>query len=720
MLESLLNGRYKLVRILGSGGFGQTFIAEDSQHPERLKCVVKQFKPVSRDSVFLEVARRMFFSEVEVLRRLGSHDRIPELLNDFEDDGQFYLVQEYIQGRPLNEQMAILHRLSEADVMNLLRDILEVLEFVHSHNVIHRDIKPSNLILRKQDGRAVLIDFGAVKEITTQLVQVPGETKLTVGIATQGYGPSEQLAGRPRYNSDLYALGMTAIQALTGLYPAQLPTHPTTGEVVWRDRAKVSRWLAAILDKMVAYHFNQRFQSATEVLEALDQTAIVQPTDMQGLKGNQDTTAITPALDGRETTLAEAGISFPATTLAKPRVPSKVLATLTVGCASLVVTGLVVGARSLGWLQPLELFAYDRLVQIHSSPTPDPRLLVVGISEADIQTEKKFPLSDRTIAQTIQQLQKYQPRAIGLDLFRDIAQEPGRAELLTALKAPNVVAITNLDTPITPPPPGVPPERVGFNDVVLDSDSVIRRNMVFANVGEQSFFSFSLRLALIYLAKEGVTLQPSPGDRTIAKLGAELVPLHSNSGGYRNLDDRGYQILLNYHGRTVAQQISVADVLQGRVKPEQVKGKVVLIGTTAANAKDLFLTPFSPTEQNSPRAPGVMIHAQMVSQFLRTALDQEAPFWFWSDWAEIVWIAGWAVAGGSLAWFIIRRPFLPLLGEPLLLVGLVASSFFLFTQNGWIPVVAPAIALLLCSGIVLICRIAPALSRQSIASHRKP
>ncbi len=428
MSETLLNHRYRLLHVLGSGGFGRTYVAEDIQQVGQPKCVIKQLKPVSQDPVFLGVARRLFLNEVEILRRLGGHDRIPALLQDFEEDDQFYLVQEYVEGLPLSEELAALKHLEEAEVVALLRDVLEILEFVHQHNIVHRDIKPSNLIRRQHDRRIVLIDFGAVKEMQTQLLQGTGQTNLTVGIATQGYGPTEQLAGKPRYNSDIYALGITAIQALTGLHPSQLPTHPTTGEVIWRDRAVATPWLARILNQMVRYHFNQRFQSASDVLHALDQTALADAPTL-----GSDETLVPPTWMGASAKeVPQSDITYvPAT----PR-HRRTVATLAIGTISLVAIALVTGARSLGWLQPLEIAAYDWKMRNRPEPEPDPRLLVVGITEADIQAQKRFPLSDETIAATISQLQRHQPRAIGLDIFRDIPQPPGRSQLLTALKAP--------------------------------------------------------------------------------------------------------------------------------------------------------------------------------------------------------------------------------------------------------------------------------------------
>jgi CHASE2 domain-containing sensor protein len=691
MLETLLNDRYKLLQVLGSGGFGQTYIAEDTRHPDHLNCVVKQFKPAVQDASFLKTARRLFATEVETLRHLGSHDQIPALLDYFEENQEFYLVQEYIPGLPLSDELAAVKRLDEAAVTMLLRDVLEVLEFVHAHQVIHRDIKPSNLIRRQWDGKFVLIDFGAVKELHTQFTAVPGQSAFTIGIGTHGYGPSEQLVGKPRYNSDLYALGMTAIQALTGLQPYQFPTDAETGEVIWRDQVQVSSKLAGILTRMVRYHFNHRYQSAREVLEALNQPA--ETIDITQL----------PATDLVEYSATELSPAPATVTPTIGRLNRIIRATISVGVASFLTTGLLTGLRLSGGLQPLEIAAFDRMVQVSSDPDPDPRLLVVGITEADIQEQKRFPLPDRTIAQALKALQTYQPRAIGLDLLRDIPQEPGRTELLQQLGSTNVIAIKNLGTaeiPPTPAPAGVPGDRVGFNDLLLDEDGVVRRNLMFADTQTASFFSFSLRLALVYLAARDISLEPNMRDANLIHLGkATIAPLHHNDGGYQNMDDRGYQILLQYRGKTIARQISLSDLLNGRLQPEWVKDRIVLIGTTAPSAKDLFLTPHSATKQENPRLPGVLVHAYQVSQLLSAAVEGQPLFWFWADWVEVVWIAGWAIAGGSLAWWL-RHPLALGAGETLLLVTLAASGFLLFTRQAWVPVAAPALAIVGTGGMV--------------------
>ncbi|GAA6615237.1 CHASE2 domain-containing serine/threonine-protein kinase [Scytonema sp. NUACC26] len=270
--DSILSGRYQVTKVLGSGGFGCTYLARDMQRPGNPVCVVKQLMPARRDTKFLQVARRLFDAEAEILEALGQHSQIPQLLAYFEENHEFYLLQEYIQGHSLNDELPPVRGIqNESYVITLLKEILEILVFVHEHRVIHRDIKPNNILRRNLDNRLVLIDFGAVKMMQPTSNE---QTELaTVAIGTRGYAPPEQFAGHPRLSSDIYAVGMIGIQAVTGLLPHELQPHPDTGSVMWRHRAQVSESLAAILDKMVRYHFSDRYQSAAEVLLDFKHTA---------------------------------------------------------------------------------------------------------------------------------------------------------------------------------------------------------------------------------------------------------------------------------------------------------------------------------------------------------------------------------------------------------------------------------------------------------------
>lgn len=270
-----LAGRYTIIRVLGAGGFGETYVAEDVQRPGSPLCVVKQLRPVSNNPRLFQLARRLFHREAETLEKLGKHPQIPQLLAYFEEEQEFYLVQEFVMGHPLSQELSLGRQLPETRVVALVQELLKILEFVHSQGVIHRDIKPSNIIVRDTDGKPVLIDFGAVKEIH-QLAEDWEQSGFTVGIGTQGYMPNEQCGGNPRFNSDIYAIGMTAIQALTGFPPSQLKQDPETGEILWKHRANISHPLAELLSRMVRYDFGSRYQTVSDVRAALQELAIVQ------------------------------------------------------------------------------------------------------------------------------------------------------------------------------------------------------------------------------------------------------------------------------------------------------------------------------------------------------------------------------------------------------------------------------------------------------------
>ncbi|PLZ22853.1 serine/threonine protein kinase [Fischerella thermalis WC542] len=269
LFGKVLRNRYKILKKLGSGGFGDTFLAEDMDLPGNPRCVVKHLQTRNPNPEILQIAKRLFNQEAEVLYRLGKHhEQIPELLAHFEENGEFYLVQEFIDGHDLTTEIIPGKQLSETQVLKLLKEILEVLAVVHEHGVIHRDIKLQN-IMRRQDGKIVLIDFGSVKEIKSLATNTEGEVNSTIVIGTPGYIPNEQANGKPRLSSDVYAVGMLGIQALTGVQPRKLPTDPADGEVVWRNLVSISNELADILTKMVRCNFKERYQTAAEALQAL-------------------------------------------------------------------------------------------------------------------------------------------------------------------------------------------------------------------------------------------------------------------------------------------------------------------------------------------------------------------------------------------------------------------------------------------------------------------
>jgi CHASE2 domain-containing sensor protein/class 3 adenylate cyclase len=373
--------------------------------------------------------------------------------------------------------------------------------------------------------------------------------------------------------------------------------------------------------------------------------------------------------------------------------------------ATILVLSLLLGIYYLGWLQPLELVAYDQMVRLRPALEADPRLVVIGITDEDIQAFNRWPLSDDVIAQLLEKLSKYKPKVIGLDLYRDVRLEPGYDKFQKQLQiSDNIIVINNLgysETKGTPAPPNVPDERVGFNDLLLDPDNIIRRNLMFANTADTTFYSFSLRIALHYLLAQGIKPNNSPVNPNFIRWGkAEFVPLSRNSGGYQTIDDQGYQILLNYRSaNNIAKTISLTKFLYGTIPEDWIKDKIVLIGMVAISTKDLFLTPYSPAEKKSFKMPGVLVHAQMVSQILDAVLGQRDLFIFWEQWGEFLWICSWGLIGATLAW-LSRNPLIITLGNPFLVGVLFGLSFFLFLHNRWVPTTTPGLALLFTSGTV--------------------
>ncbi|NER81841.1 MAG: CHASE2 domain-containing protein [Leptolyngbya sp. SIO1D8] len=277
VVGSLLGGRYQVLEILGSGGFSETYTAQDTQRPGQPTCVVKQLKIISDDPKAHELAHRLFLSEADTLERLGHHHQIPRLLAHFDTNSAFYLVEEMVQGTTIKTELEDRQPKSQAWAMNFLLDILPVVDFVHSQGVIHRDIKPSNLIRRAGDGRLVMIDFGSVKQISNRLTDTEAQVTSTVGIGTKGYMPSEQSAGLPRFSSDLYAVGVTVIEALTGLSPYKM-AYDDRGELIWQYKVpNLNPALANVLNKMVRYDFSRRYDSAAEVLAALKEIPVTLP-----------------------------------------------------------------------------------------------------------------------------------------------------------------------------------------------------------------------------------------------------------------------------------------------------------------------------------------------------------------------------------------------------------------------------------------------------------
>lgn len=306
VLEKFLNGRYKTIQVLSATVFGHTYITEDTWLANNLQCVVKHLKPQGHHPKRSEICKRKFTNEALILNQLGNHAQIPLLLDCFEDDQGFYLVQELIVGEPLSAKLpSSKHcdkRWSELQCLEFLQNVLCPLEFVHSQGFIHGDLKPSNLLQRAGDGKFVLIDFGAAQFIECPQGKprvVPIKPSLaSVAIPAIGYIPAEQLSGQPCPSSDLYALGMIVIQALTGLNPMELQAEADSGELNWLSHVSVSNSLARLLNNMVRYDFKNRYQSATDVRAELKRLSI--RSEEQGVREED----LADKLTGESTLLA--------------------------------------------------------------------------------------------------------------------------------------------------------------------------------------------------------------------------------------------------------------------------------------------------------------------------------------------------------------------------------------------------------------------------------
>lgn len=392
--------------------------------------------------------------------------------------------------------------------------------------------------------------------------------------------------------------------------------------------------------------------------------------------------------------------------------------------ALMVFMLLLLAARQLAWLEPLELTAYDWMTRQQPDIGLDERLLVVEITEADIRAQERWPLSDGILATAMRKLNQYQPAVIGLDNYRDFPQQPGHEELIEQLQQPNVIVIRKLgqdSTPAIPAPKYVAPEQIGFNDLVVDRDGVVRRSLLFASFDEQIFPAFSLILLTHYLEQQHTIL---PGNTSTNpqqfELGqAVMLPLQKTSGAYQNVDARGYQILLRYRtGKKVARHVTLAEVLADKVDPDWIKNKIVIIGTTAYSIKDGFSTPFS-TIDDKVHMPGVYIHAQIISQILTAAtgdfanathyehktellqlLGHKLLFNFWSDKLELFWIILWAILGAGIAWRI-HQPLKLGLVLALGMTILLLSSLWWFIYGYWVPVATPMLAFLIAGITVL-------------------
>ncbi|MDJ0600789.1 MAG: serine/threonine-protein kinase [Crocosphaera sp.] len=273
--QQLVGGRYRVLHEIGKGGFGETYLAQDT-HLHEQKCVIKKFIYTSNNSQDLAKAQELFEREANILHWLGKkHPQIPELFASFKEDNDFYLVQEWIDGETFSSELKRKGKLNEEEIKQFLQEILELLQYVHDNNVIHRDIKPDNIMRRREDNKLVLIDFGCVKQFITANRQLNHPNNRTC-IGTEGYAAKEQLWGNPQFSSDIYSMGMTLVFALTAIQPKDLSRDHHTNQLLWQNYASdVSKDLISIINKMIEENFSDRYQTIQNILKDLDSPQIL-------------------------------------------------------------------------------------------------------------------------------------------------------------------------------------------------------------------------------------------------------------------------------------------------------------------------------------------------------------------------------------------------------------------------------------------------------------
>ena len=370
----------------------------------------------------------------------------------------------------------------------------------------------------------------------------------------------------------------------------------------------------------------------------------------------------------------------------------------------LLVFVAVLAVRTKGNLEFLELPAYDWFVRLQPVPSvQDSRITVVQVSEKDILSLGQWPLTDELLAQALTTLLEHKPRAIGLDIFRDIPVPPGTETLNAVLSEnPNIIVTMKFgEGGVRPPPVLKGSEQVSFNDILVDPGGVVRRGLLFLDDGDRIAYSLALRLSLLYLQAEGIAARPDERNPQHLRLGnVTFRPFEENDGGYVKADARGYQFFLDYPGTVPPfRSYSLSNLLSGKVHPEAIADRVVLIGVTAQSVKDFFFTPYSRSFSDAQQVPGVSLHALMVSQLLRAGLEGIEPLAPITEPEEMLWIFLWTLIGGITglkarsAW---RFSVLGFAG--VFLIGL--SAYLAFVHRWWIPLAPPVIVFLLTAALV--------------------
>ncbi|HEY9850791.1 MAG TPA: CHASE2 domain-containing protein [Leptolyngbyaceae cyanobacterium] len=685
--ELVFQQRYRVTQPLGVGGCGDVFEVDDNG---TLK-VLKRLNPKYKYSKIIS----LFQQEARVLNKL-KHPGIPKV----EKDGYFQyqaegnknpihcLVMEKIEGVNLDKWMEIRENkpIGEEDAIAWLLQLIDILEKLHQNQYFHRDIKPSNIML-KPDGKLVLIDFGAVREITDTYLAKLGTNRELTSVQTFGYTPIEQINGQPLPQSDFFALGRTFVHLLTGKELEEFEEDKES-KLLWRDSAThISKPLADLIDWLMEPLARKRPPNAKIINECLKELQ----------SGNLNfSLPIVQNLHKEPEILEEL---LPVTKIdRKPRWRGWQI----VMFSSVLATSLVMGARYMGWLEKWELPAFDWLMRMRPAEPIDPRLVVVEITKED--TDKNYPLKDYQITELIQKIQHHKPRTIGLDLHRYEERPPGRQELIKLFQQnPHffIVCSFNGDGKNYDSPPEFSAkqltEQVGYSNLEQDDkiDNVIRRHLLSYNPtfssspGCQTPNSFSLQLASHLLAAEKKPLKLN-ANRTWYSEKTIFKRLANRTGGYQKLGESN-QILINYRANDrPAYKFTLTQILTDKVSPNLIKDKIVLIGYNAPVANDEHDTSLG-------RMPGVWIHTHQTSQILSAVIDKRPLLWVlpqWRDfqWGDSIFVAVWSFIGALIGWGFRSTVKLTLLNVMFALV-LYQICLIIMIQGGWIPFIPSVLTL---------------------------
>lgn len=676
---TLLNGRYRILKPLGSGGMGQVFEVCDETVP------VGEPKILKLSNTLLPDTEKFFRREAQVLKQ-SNHPGIPrmaptdgyfcESLDEY-DEPIHCLVMEKVPGvdllRWLNKPQNVL---TEEVALDWLKQLVEILAYLHNQEVFHRDIKPAN-IMSRPDGKLVLIDFGIARAMTTTFHHKQKRDRTGTVAHSRGYAPPEQMDGRAVPQSDFFALGRTMMHLLTKTHPSELPTSLSSGQLnlEWnRYEARISPSFARLLQDLTAPLPAQRPQTTQEILRAIAQIE------------------------------AE-----------RSRFPHWSEVTKAVLWSSLI-TAFWLGIRSLGLLQPAELWAYDLFMRLRPLETPDDRITIITIDDEDIAWQKSQgmkleswqSLSDDALLQILNRLfsnsNSVSPRVVGLDIFRDypaFASYPQLKNIMT--NNDRFIAICSHSDPSTgdagiPNRDEIATKQIGFSDVVSDTDGVIRRHLLFMTPQERSpcsaEFAFSTLVALRYLYDDNITHSFS-SSQTIQIHTKTFQPLVSSSGGYQKFDPMGGQVLLNYRALEspldIASSISLRSFLENEFNPNLFRESIILIGVTARLGIDFHSTPVSQYANQS--VPGVFVQAHKISQILSAVLDQRPLLTASSRIYSVIWIALWSLIYG-IVFAIFKHDKYIALVSILFSVVLIGSCFWIFLIGIWFPVIPVLIIIL--------------------------